>query len=78
MCMVRSPLFSGMVEALCLEDPVCDLIIGNIVGVRPIQLCPSHRESELWSEKSMSEKMFDSRYIMILLCRSLSHVSHLL
>ena len=54
--MVISHLFSGMVEVLCLKDPVCDLNIGNIVVVRPIDRCPSHRESELQSEKGMSEK----------------------
>ena len=35
MCIVRSPLFSGRVEVSCLEDPVCDLIIGNVAGVHP-------------------------------------------
>ena len=36
MCIVRSPLFSGRVEVLCLADPVCDLIIGNVAGVHTI------------------------------------------
>ena len=31
-CIVNCPVFSGRVEALCLEDPVCDVIIGNAPG----------------------------------------------
>ena len=31
-CIVNCPVFSGRVEALCLEDPVCDVIIGNVPG----------------------------------------------
>ena len=42
-CMVNCPVFSGRVEALCLDDPVCDVIIGNITGALPIELCPSHK-----------------------------------
>ena len=30
--MVDSPVYSGMVECLCLKSPTCDLIIGNIPG----------------------------------------------
>ena len=59
MCVVRSPLFSGRVEVLCLEDPVCDLIIGNVAGVQPIELCPTHREYGLQSKEGMPEKGCD-------------------
>ena len=31
-CIVNCPVFSGRVEALYLEDPVCDVIIGNVPG----------------------------------------------
>ena len=31
---IRSPFFSGICEALCAENPVFDLIIGNGEGVR--------------------------------------------
>ena len=31
---IRSPFFSGICEALCAENPVFDLIIGNVEGVR--------------------------------------------
>ena len=41
--MVNYPVYSGRVEALCLDDPVCDVIIGNIPGTLPIELCPSHK-----------------------------------
>ena len=31
---VNTPFFSGMTEALCMEAPLFDLILGNIAGVR--------------------------------------------
>ena len=31
---IRSPIVSGICEALCAENPVFDLIIGNVEGVR--------------------------------------------
>ena len=34
---VSSPYYSGKIEALCVEKPVYDLIIGNIKGARPPQ-----------------------------------------
>ena len=32
---VDTPVFSGYLQALCLPDPICDLVIGNIPGVHP-------------------------------------------
>ena len=29
---VRTPYFTGIVVAVCMEDPICGLIIGNILG----------------------------------------------
>ena len=29
------PVFAGYVQALCLPNPICDLVIGNIPGVHP-------------------------------------------
>lgn len=31
---LKTSYFSGAVEALCLKDPLCELIIGNIPGAR--------------------------------------------
>ena len=31
---VDSPYFKGMIEALCMRNPIYDLILGNIPGVR--------------------------------------------
>ena len=31
-CKAITPVFSGEVEALCLANPICDVIIGNIPG----------------------------------------------
>ena len=34
-CHITTPMFTGVIdEALCLDNPICELIIGNIVGVR--------------------------------------------
>ena len=30
---IDTPVFVGYVQALCLPNPICDLIIGNIPGV---------------------------------------------
>ena len=32
---IDTPFFSGVVDALCMENPVYELVIGNISGVRP-------------------------------------------
>ena len=32
---IDTPVFVGQVHALCLPNPICDLIIGNIAGVHP-------------------------------------------
>ena len=34
---VSSSYYSGIIEALCVETPVYDIIIGNIKGARPPQ-----------------------------------------
>lgn len=33
---IKSPIFVGIAEALCMDSPVFDVILGNIAGVRPI------------------------------------------
>ena len=33
-CHIRTPFFSGEVEVLCLQNPVCDLILGNIENIQ--------------------------------------------
>ena len=30
---VESPIYTGKLECLCINSPVCDLIIGNVHGV---------------------------------------------
>ena len=37
MCFVKSPFFTGLTEVICIEQPVCELIIGNVEGVHPVQ-----------------------------------------
>ena len=32
---IDTPFFTGTVEAMCMADPVCPLVLGNIKGVRP-------------------------------------------
>ena len=43
---VDTPYFVGQVEALCMENPVYDLVIGNIDGVRA-----ANNPDENWSRK---------------------------
>ena len=31
---IRSPYYTGSMDALCIESPVCEVIVGNIDGVR--------------------------------------------
>ena len=40
---IDTPVFVGSVHALCLPNPICDLIIGNIPGVHPEILGSSGR-----------------------------------
>ena len=54
--MVNYPVYSGRVEALCLDDPVCDVIIGNIPGALPIELRPSHKDCEPQAAKCIFVK----------------------
>ena len=30
---VETPFYTGIIDAMCLEDPICDLIIGNLKAV---------------------------------------------
>ena len=32
-CNIDTPFLSGRIEALCVVNPVCDLIVGNVDGV---------------------------------------------
>ena len=32
---IDTPVITGEVIALCLTEPICELVIGNITGVRP-------------------------------------------
>ena len=42
---IDTPVFVGYVQALCLPNPICDLIIGNILGVHPEILGTSGRNT---------------------------------
>ncbi|PIK60000.1 hypothetical protein BSL78_03079 [Apostichopus japonicus] len=45
--LVDTPYFSGSVSALCMNDPVYDLILGNVPGVRePTNPDPNWEESQ--------------------------------
>ena len=41
MCNIQSPFFTGRVEVLCIDQPVCDLIIGNINGIGVFKAFPA-------------------------------------
>ena len=42
---IDTPVFAGYVRALCLPNPICDLIIGNSPGVHPEILWNSGRNT---------------------------------
>jgi len=31
---VHTPWYTGQIEAMCLENPICDLVLGNLAGVK--------------------------------------------
>jgi len=33
---VRTPFFSGLTTAICMKNPMFDLVIGNVPGVRDV------------------------------------------
>ena len=56
MIQVDTPYLTGRVEALCMENPVYDLVIGNIKGVRSVEnpdlkWIPTHNSAEAVDEK---------------------------
>ena len=38
---VDTPYLTGEIEAMCMKDPICDLVIGNLPGARKAKLTPS-------------------------------------
>jgi len=34
---LRSPIYSGELECLCVASPICDVIIGNVPGVKDVE-----------------------------------------
>jgi len=44
---VRTPYFIEIVMALCMEDPMCDLIIGNIQGAVDLETSQQETQAEL-------------------------------
>jgi len=37
---VQTPLFSGLTTAICMENPIYDLVIGNVPGARDVSISP--------------------------------------
>ena len=35
-CSIDSPVLSGETDVLCIDNPICDVIIGNVEGCMPI------------------------------------------
>ena len=57
MIQVDTPYLTGRVEALCMENPVYDWVIGNIEGVRSVEnpdlkWVPIHNSAERLMQKS--------------------------
>ena len=49
---IDTPYFVGTVEAMCMKNPVCSLVLGNIRGARP----PNEPDSE-WKLPATDEKL---------------------
>ena len=56
---VDTPVFCGEVYALCIQNPICDLIIGNIPGAQQVNLGATTTE-ELPSMTSTEEVLEQS------------------
>jgi len=37
---VQTPFFSGLTTAICMENPIYDLVIGNVPGARDVSISP--------------------------------------
>jgi len=37
---VQTPFFSGLTTAICMENPIYDLVIGNVPGARDVSITP--------------------------------------
>ena len=35
---VETPFFSGLTMAVCMKNPICDLVIGNVPGARDVSI----------------------------------------
>ena len=51
MCHIRSPMYTGVAEVLCLENPICDLIVGNVDGVCDDMPCVTTIDDEWHQER---------------------------
>ena len=61
---VDTPVFSGYVQALCLRNPIYDLVIGNIPGVHPDILGDSGMTTTkgMYQEKAITSVMDGAVY----------------
>ena len=56
---IDTPVFAGYVQALCLPNPICDLIIGNIPGVHPEILGNSGRNTAREDDFEVKTNMYN-------------------
>ncbi len=56
---IDTPVFAGYVQALCLPNPICDLIIGNIPGVHPEILGNSGRNTAREEDFEVKTNMYN-------------------
>ena len=56
---IDTPVFAGYVQALCLPNPICDLIIGNIPGVHPEILGNSGRNTAREEDFEVKTSMYN-------------------
>ena len=56
---IDTPVFAEYVQALCLPNPICDLIIGNIPGVHPEILGNSGRNTAREEDFEVKTSMYN-------------------
>lgn len=63
---VKTPYFSGGVTAVCMDNPVYDLIIGNIVGATPLQDVPKEEAAAVTTRAAAKREAIPRKKLKVL------------
>ena len=53
---VQTPFFSGLITAICMENPIYDLVIGNVPGARDVSISPPVEQTTQAVQTESQEK----------------------